>query len=128
MQAWLTDILQRIHAGELLSADYYAALDCDATVEARESSQEFDVAWMQAFTSVNQSWKDAPLEPKLVQLVEDIRREGFLAVSRATQQHEIASYVSDDLELIIKSKILGLNNPLADHLWHDYEHNRFPTP
>ena len=128
MQAWLTDILQRIHAGELLSTDYYTSLDCDAAVEARENSQEFDVAWMQAFTAVNQSWKDAPLEPKLVQLVDDIRREGFLAVSRATKQHEIASYVSDDLELIIKSKLLGLNNPLVDHLWHDYEHNRFPTP
>ncbi len=40
-------------------------------------------------------------------LSEDIRRESFLTVSRATTQHEIASYVSDDFDIIIRGSILA---------------------
>jgi hypothetical protein len=61
-------------------------------------------------------------------LAEDIRRESFLAVSRATTQHEIASYVSDDFDLIVKAAILGLDDPFLSTMWDAYARNEIPAP
>jgi hypothetical protein len=61
-------------------------------------------------------------------LVEDIRRESFLAVSRATGQHEIASYVSDDFDLIVRASLIGMTEPLLDRMWEVYERGEFPVP
>lgn len=128
MKEWLTTVLARIADGTLLPTAYYSALDCNAALDARDQDGEFDQNWVHAFNEVTRVWKDTEVEAELRALAEDIRREAFLAVSRATNQHEIASYVSDDLDLIVRGRILGLKDRFLDGLWSDYERSEFPAP
>jgi hypothetical protein len=128
VKEWLATVLARIRDGTLLPAPYYASLDLDAAVDARDRDGEFDLAWVRACNQVDRLWAGAEVEPELRALAEDIRREGFLSVSRATGQHEIASYVSDDLDLLVRGRLVGLSDPFLDRLWYDYERGEFPTP
>ena len=50
---------------------------------------------------------------------------------RCPERHDnmrIASYVSDDLNLVIRGKLLGLSDDLLDHLWRAYDRGEFPGP
>jgi hypothetical protein len=128
VKAWLLSILARIKDGTLLPVSYYASLDCDAALDARDKSGEFDLAWVRACDEVDRRWKDTDLSTELRALAEDIRRESFLVVSRMTGQHEIASHVSDDLDLVVSGRLVGLHDPLLDLLWCDYNRGAFPSP
>ena len=52
----------------------------------------------------------------------------FHRVIRATEQHENASYVSDDLAMIVRGRLVGLKRRLLDQLWDVYERGEFPIP
>jgi hypothetical protein len=64
----------------------------------------------------------------LAKLAEDIRRESFLVVSRGTAQHEIASYVSDEFDIITRGKILGIEDDFLTGLWDAYSRDAIPKP
>jgi hypothetical protein len=127
VDSWLTSVLRRITDGTLLPVAYYAALDCNAAVDSRGQDGEFDLAWVRARKQLDRLWERAAVRPELRLLAEDIRREAFLAVSRASRQHEIAAYVSDDLDLIVRSRLVGLKDPFLDRLWRDYEQAESPV-
>ena len=128
METWLTSVLGQIADGTLLPAAYYAGLDCDAALDARDRDGEFDRGWMRACDRVEARWDTVAVGPGPRALAEDIRREAFVAVSRATGGHEIASYVSDDLDLIVRGRLVGLADQFLDRLWRDYERGEFPAP
>lgn len=68
------------------------------------------------------------MDAETARLAEDIRRESFLSVSRATTQHDIASYVSDDFDLIVKAAILGFDDPFLSAMWDAYARNEISAP
>jgi len=70
----------------------------------RDREGEFDRNWVRVSQEVERCWSDAAIAVELRQLADDIRRESFLAVSRATGHHEFAGYVSDDFELIVRGR------------------------
>jgi hypothetical protein len=125
---WLTAILSRIANGTLLTAAYYGQLDCDAALDARDGHAEFDGEWVRQSEEVQRLWAKAEVSAADRALAEDIRRESFLAVSRATRQHEIASYVSDDFDLIVRGRLVGTEGGYLGQLWDVYERGEFPRP
>ncbi len=125
---WLHSILPRIASGELLPPGYFAMLDCDSALDARDGNPEFESSWLQATKEFEASWAALEVSQATFATADDIRRESFLAVSRATKQHEIASYVSDDFELITHARIVGNASPFVEHLWAAYESGLFPVP
>jgi hypothetical protein len=127
MDDLLTSIQFRIADGTLLPASYYATMDRNAALDARDGD-EFAAEWTRLFKEVERRWSEAPISAEARATAEVIRRESFLAVSRATGQHEIASYVSDDLDLIVRSRLLGMAEPLVTTLWDCYDRCRFPRP
>jgi hypothetical protein len=128
MKEWLSSILQRIANGSLLPAGYFAHLDCDAALQSRDEDEAFERSWIQLSKEITRRWSALTVADDVWSLAEDVRRESFLTVSRATRQHEIASYVSDDFELIVRSRIAGLDDPFLDRLWDEYDRGRFPRP
>lgn len=128
MAASLDTILSRITDGSLLPIGYYCALDRDAALDARDSDRSFEAAWAAVHERIEQAWASSPLDDQRRDLLERIRREAFIAVSRATSQHEIASYVSDDLDLIARGEALGLSDPFLGWLWDSYDKGQFPMP
>ncbi|MCI0681538.1 MAG: hypothetical protein L0Y71_05505 [Gemmataceae bacterium] len=128
VEEWLKSILRRIAGGTLLPAAAFAELDRDASLDARDHDKEFEARWVRLSEEIKCRWAAANVAEDLRALAEDIRRESFLAVSRATTQHEIASYVSDDFDLIVRGKLLALEDPFLDQLWRAYDDGRFPRP
>jgi hypothetical protein len=128
MEEWLNSILRRIVEGSLLPAVYFAEIDCDAALDCRDRDEEFDASWVRLHEDIECRWARAAVAQNLRALAENIRRESFLAVSRATGQHEIASYVSDDFGLVVRGRLVGLADSLLDQLWRVYDEGKFPKP
>jgi hypothetical protein len=128
VNAWLNSTLARIVDGTLVPPAYYRGLDCDAALDARDSDTAFDSEWAWHSEKVEQRWAAAEFPAEARTLVEDIRRQSFLTVSRATGQHEIASYVSDDFALIVRGRLVGAQNSFLEQLWEVYERGEFPQP
>ncbi len=128
MAEWLKSVLSRIADDSLLPAGYYARLDRDAALDARDGDEQFVAEWMRQFEEVKSLWAAADVAEESRALAESIRRESFLAVSRATEQHEIASYVSDDFDMIVRGRLVGVQSEVLDKLWGVYERGEFPVP
>ena len=123
-----TEIVRRITDGTLLSPELIAALDHDSILDERDGDAAFEAQWMQCYNEIEAKWSIANVDKETVALAEDIRRESFLSVSRVTNQHEIASYVSEDFDIIIRGCILELDNEFLNKLWDAYNQNEIPTP
>jgi hypothetical protein len=128
VEEWLRSIQYRISEGSLLPAAYFAELDCDAALDCRDRDKEFDASWVRLYKEVERRWIREVVAENLRSLAESIRQESFLAVSRATEGHEIASYVSDDFDLVVRGRIVGLADPLWEQLWRVYDEGKFPNP
>lgn len=128
MEKWLIKIAGDVASGKLLPVGYFQQLDCDACLDARDKDESFEAEWTRIDQAIEKHWAAAEVDDQLFQLAEVIRRESFLAVSRATKQHEIASYVSDDFALIVRAKLLGMKESLLAKLWAAYESGKFPYP
>ena len=100
-------ILRRIMDGSLLPPDAVQSLDHDLILDARDGDAEFEAEWTRCYNEIEAKWPEADVAGETAALAEDIRRKSFLTVSRATEQHEIASYVSDDFDIIVRGSILG---------------------
>ncbi len=127
MKEWLELVLAQISDGSLLPAAYYGGLNCGAALDARDG-KAFAAEWIAQFEAVKGRWATAEVTDEVRALAEDVRRQAFLVVSRATRQHEIASYVSDDLDLIVRARLVGLRSSLSDRLWEVYQRGEFPVP
>lgn len=123
----LASVRSRIADTTLLPPDYYARLDCDTALDTRDTDADFAAAWVRHFAEVDRRWAATAAPAEAQALVEDFRRESFLAVSRATGQHEIAGYVADDLDLIVRGRLVDLKEFL-EKLWCAYERGEFPRP
>jgi hypothetical protein len=127
MELWLRSILSRIRSGELLLADHFSRLDCSAVLNARDHNPAFEANWVRLFNEVRQLASEHEVTEIQRGLVDDIRRESFAVVSHATRQHEIASYVSDDFDLMIRARILGIDDGLLHQMWEVYMRGEFPV-
>ena len=121
-----TEILTRIEDGTLLPPATIAKLDHDAILDERDCDAAFEAEWTRCYKEIEKNWAAFDVDQKTAGLVDDIRRESFLSVSRATTQHEIASYVSDDFDMIVRGSILGMNDPFLDRLWDVYNRSEIP--
>ena len=122
------EILARIKEGGLLPPATIAVLDHDAILDERDTDAAFEAEWTRCYNEIENKWATADVNQETTTLKDDIRRESFLSVSRATTQHEIASYVSDDFDIIVRGSILGLNDKFLNSLWDVYARNEIPTP
>lgn len=121
-------ILARLREGSLLPLEIVAGLDHDAILDARDSDQDFDGRWIQCMKTVEEHWSNFAVTEEISKCVTDVRRESFLAVSRATSQHEIASYVSDDFDILVRGQLLGIEDAFLEFLWDAYDRDEIPGP
>lgn len=119
-------LLAGIQAHAFVRADYYAALACDDALDQRDLPGRFDSDWALVYEATRARWNDVSTEVRFQS--DAIRREAFLIVSNATGQHEIASYVSDDFDLLSRCQVLGIVHPLSEYLWKAYQSGKFPVP
>lgn len=63
---------------------------------------------MRCSNQIESQWRFAEVKQELTPLTEDVCRESFLAVSRATKQHEVASCTSNGFDLIVHGAVFGM--------------------
>ena len=121
-------IKQGITEGRLLPAQILDVYDCDEVLDQRDNDSDFEKQWLRINAEIKKLLQDRNVEYEIQQLAEDIRRESFLAISRVTVQHEIASYISDDFGLIAEALMVEYDDPWLNGLWVAYKNHRLPTP
>jgi hypothetical protein len=122
----LETLLAGIRAHELVSSCFYANFDCDDALDRRDSDREFGSDWVRAHRLAESRWTGA--DSMIQSQIDTIRKESFLVVTEATNHHEIASYVSDDFDLIGKCSVLALEDAFVIRLWQSYQSGTFPLP
>lgn len=126
MISTLDDLLTGIRTHALVCPAYYADLEWDDALDQRDSRGPFDSDWGHLYNATKPLWSNASTEVR--SQVDTIRKEAFLVVSGATGQHEIASYVSDDFDLMCRCLVLGIEHPMTEYLLRAYQTGIFPLP
>ena len=122
-------ILKRMIADQqVLSEQILSAYDWDDLLNARDGDEDFEAHWLRANSEINRRISNLKVEDELHRLADDIRKASFLAVSRATGQHELASYVSDDFGLITSAVMADYEDPWLNGLWMAYKNRGVPKP
>ena len=121
----LQKLLDEIAAGTLIPAEMFVRDDLDDILD-RRGEEEFEKPWLECFRRIKTVWEQSGLAATTQELMDEARKQSFLVVSRATHQHEMASYVSDDFELISKSVVLGLSDAYATELLSIYRRGGIP--
>ena len=126
----LTKLLYRIESGVIPLTSIFDGSDCDQLLDVRDSSPEFDQKYRESYDLIEKLKSTLDTDPTV-----ETRKQSFLIVSSLTQQHEIASYVSDDFELIAWASYSReadqtdkVSTPLIEWLLTEYENGRFPVP
>ena len=128
MKETLLILKKTIEEGQLLSEQILSAYNWDDLLDIRDSDEDFEKQWLRANAEVKKLLAELNLGNEVQQIVEDIRRESFLAASKLTSQHEIASYISDDLGLIAEAVIAGYDDAWLNGLWLAYKRHCLPIP
>ncbi|MCA0895122.1 hypothetical protein [Microbulbifer agarilyticus] len=86
----------------------------DEILDSRDE-EAFDSAWVHANDTVSSELK-----------VSD-NKSIFLSLSLATRQHEICCYIQEDLELIERAEMCGIESPFLSYLKECYEQGIVPS-
>ena len=121
----LEDILNTIKQRSILSDQCFVDKNLDLILDKRDG-KPFDQDWIASYKRIEAIWSDYEASDELIDLIEEIRKESFLAASRATSQHEIASYISDDFDLISKYIALSAEDSFVGNLLSIYMEDRIP--
>ena len=125
-----TQLLAELENGEIPLADTFASANCDSLLAKRDSDPDFDATYRELWDRHEKLRFILNRDPS-----EPIRKQSFLTVSNATQQHEIASYVSDDFELIgwdshalVSNEIPSSGSSFVEWMYSQYKSGNFPCP
>ncbi|MCR4468373.1 hypothetical protein [Burkholderia sp. SCN-KJ] len=102
--------------------DFLGNVDCDRALASREA-EPFDAGWMAAFDAIDGN-PGAVLDKPAV---DALREKAFRLAFRASGNADIAACVSDDIELIARSRLSGRTDGWPSRvLWDAYRNGRFP--
>ena len=128
MKGTLLILKRLIMERQVLSEQLLSAHDWNDLLDARDGDEEFEAQWLRVRAEVDSLMRALSVDDDLRQLAEDVRRDSFLAVSKSTSQHELASYVSDDFGLIAGAVMAGYDDPWLNGLWMAYKGQSLPRP
>ncbi|WP_180143052.1 hypothetical protein [Desulfoluna butyratoxydans] len=121
IESILNSIIQR----SILSDVCFSNKDFDAILDLRDENP-FDQDWITSYKKIEKAWANHNASNDLIELIEKVCKESFLVTSQSTDQHEIASYVSDDFDLIAKYLALNVKDSFVSSLLSTYLKDRLP--
>ncbi|WP_230947532.1 hypothetical protein [Burkholderia territorii] len=102
--------------------DFLGDVDCERAL-TRRAAQPFDVCWMTAFDEIDGDPGAALDKPA----VDALGEKAFTLVFRASGNADVAACVSDDIELIARSRLSGCTDGWPTRvLWDACTNGRFP--
>ncbi|WP_047853031.1 hypothetical protein [Burkholderia contaminans] len=103
--------------------DFLGDLDCDRALDSRDA-EPFDAQWMASFDEVDGDPGAAVDRPA----VSALREKAFKLAFGASGNADVAACVSDDIDLIARSRLSGRSDGgwPTHFLWNAYRSGRFP--
>ena len=102
--------------------DFLGDLDGDRALDSRDAGP-FDAQWMASFDEIDGDPGAAVDRPA----VSALREKAFKLAFGASGNAGVAACVSDDIELIARSRLSGRTDGWPTHvLWNAYRSGRFP--
>ncbi|OSN10546.1 hypothetical protein AU512_08150 [Lonsdalea iberica] len=103
--------------------DFLEKLDVDNALNLRDSNP-FDSEWMNNFNRLEkESFNKDDLD-----FIDILREKPFKSSFGIINDHEIASRILDDIEIIAKDILMGNTNGWpAKYLWRSYKNKKFPA-
>jgi len=113
----LNDVLPYTETGE--------AGNYDSLLEARDSD-EFATPWADAYDVVSKLYKESDINQDIRDRVNIVREHIFKQVYNKTKVSDLASYISDDFELILMCLVTKTQNSWVNALWTSYQDKNIP--
>ena len=82
----------------------------------------FDSKWVELYNSLEK----LEVSNDSLKLINEIKKEIFIKVCNISEDSELASYISDDFELICKAYIFNINNNWLNSIIYLYANNIIP--
>lgn len=98
----------------------------EALLAARETD-DFAGPWTQAYARSQAACSPLVAEPGTQARLARVREYVFKRVYTHTQVADLASYVSDDLDLLLRYVRTGLPSPWVNTLWRGYQQGTIPS-
>lgn len=112
----------KLSQGSLLPVTLWQELDIESYLEYRDRA-DFDTEWIGAYQKLE---RDSLKEEEQAQITE-WSRLAFMQVMQHRNDHDLAAYVSDDMDLIFTASILELEDLFVDRLIASYVSDRLPV-
>lgn len=120
----IPDLLAWIASGVLLSGGGSAG-EVEDLLDYRDRG-EFDSRWQLSFEGLEAERRRQPFDAAQTEVLSRIRELAFREAFSRCASADIAGYVSDDLELIALSRMLGVHDDFVAELWAVYERGELP--
>lgn len=121
---YLQELLQLIENGTI-GKNFPKNSDVGGILDSRDSNP-FDVEWMSAFNEVECEYKKIEKSVELAALIKKVRETSFKLFYGIASGGELASYASDDFDLIAKGICVDSNNEWLSGLLKEYMDGYFP--
>lgn len=102
--------------------DFLKSLNTDSALDSRDEPEFYD-CWMSGFNSL----ENENIQDDDIKFIDSLQEKAFKYSFRVINNSEISSRISDDIELIAKSFVVGKESCWSiTHLWASYENGKFP--
>lgn len=119
-------IEQLIFADELPAAEALSKNDYDALLTDRDAD-EFAEPWTAAYDASKAPYQKIATEQELKGRIDKMREHVYKRVYKQTQVSDLASYVSDDIDLILRYLLAEMPNEWVNALWLSYKEGNIPS-
>lgn len=117
----LSKLLRKIISGNMFKPEMFDNLDENFVLDSRDDFV-FENDWLR----VSNDLEEQEINSEYNDLIHEIAKQSFITVYNITGSDELASYISDDFELISKAIILGYNDAWMNSLILSYANQIFP--
>lgn len=114
-------LLKKIEDNNIIRPKYFDDCDIDELLDMRDD-KVFDGEWIKTYNELNNN-NFTDVEKKEINV---IREKSFLMAYSISESSDIASCVSDDMEIICKAYFLKYNNTWLNSLIMSYVHGEIP--
>ncbi len=122
----LKKIENLVFGGEMPSEQALSGNDFDDLLDARDAS-EFASPWTTAYDATSKLYTEYnSLQSEKVR-IDKVREHIYKRVYNRTEVSDLASYISDDFDLILKSLLTGIENDWVNSLWLSYKGGDIPS-
>ena len=116
---------------ELIEDDFISKLSLPehliASTLAKRDVHEFANRWMAAFEDVNARFDTCSDIERFKSTIYIIRKSSYAKAFNTWKNPELASLISDDMELISKSAVIKLDDPWINGLLFSYINKQVPS-